>query len=97
MDPTSRMQKILAAPAATLQKVDAILEGRDTFNNADDLRTITFKEAADRLNVSRPTIYRVVKSGQIETVLIGGLERIPVRALTAYATRSVRRGHSRTC
>lgn len=96
MDPTSRMQKILTASTTTLEQVDAILEGRVSLGNADDLRTLTLTEAANRLNVSRPTIYRVVKSGQLETVLIGGHERIPVRALTAYATRSVRRVHSRT-
>lgn len=92
MNATERMKKILAAPAATLKQVDAILEGRATLGDGDDLRTITFQEAADRLNVSRPTIYRIINSGQLETVLIGGLERIPVRALTAYATRRVRRG-----
>lgn len=92
MNATERMKKILAAPAAALRQIDAILEGRASIGYADDLRTITFQEAADRLNVSRPTIYRIIQSGQLETVLIGGLKRIPVRALTAYATRKVKRG-----
>lgn len=96
MEATIRMQKILAASAATLEQVDAILEGRATLGGDDGLKTVTLKEAANRLGVSRPTVYRVVKNGDLETVLIGGLERIPVRALTEYATRSVRRGHSRT-
>ena len=96
MEATTRMHKILEAPAATLEQVDAILEGRATLVDDAGLKTVTLKEAANRLGVSRPTVYRIVKSGDLDTVLIGGLERIPVRALTAYATRSVRRVHSRT-
>mgnify|MGYP002627371272 CR=1 FL=1 len=96
MEVAQRIQRMLTAPAATLEQVDAILEGRVALGGDDSLRTVTLKEAANRLGVSRPTVYRVVKNGDLETVLIGGLERIPVRALTAYATRSVRRVHSKT-
>jgi excisionase family DNA binding protein len=44
-------------------------------------------EAAQALGTSRATIYLKIASGEIESVKIGKLRRIPAAALTAYVQR----------
>ena len=48
-------------------------------------------EAADQLGVSRSTIYEEIRSGRIESVLIGASRRVPWDALVAYIDR-IRKG-----
>ncbi|TVT50726.1 helix-turn-helix domain-containing protein [Amycolatopsis rhizosphaerae] len=43
------------------------------------------EEAAERLGIGRTTAYALVRSGELESVRIGSLRRIPSDALTAYA------------
>lgn len=96
MDTNERLIKLAKASPLVLERVDRALEGREeTEPDKIALRTVTLTDAATRLGVSRPTIYRLVQRGELTTVLIGGLERIPLRALVAYATRPTRR-HIRT-
>ncbi|GHH56993.1 excisionase family DNA-binding protein [Lentzea cavernae] len=42
------------------------------------------EEAARRLSISRTTMFGLLKSGEIDSVLIGRLRRIPTTALDAY-------------
>ena len=96
METNERFIKLAKASPTVLERVDRVLEGRaETASGEVELRTLTLTDAATRLGVSRPTVYRLVQRGELATVLIGGLERIPLRALTAYATRPARR-HVRT-
>ncbi|MCC8248228.1 helix-turn-helix domain-containing protein [Saccharothrix luteola] len=55
-------------------------------NNADDL-LLSIKDAAKRLNIGRTLMYELVNSGQVESVHIGKLHRVPVIALIRYAER----------
>lgn len=48
---------------------------------------LTTEEAAERLGVGRTTMYRLIGSGEIESVQIGRLRRIPVTAVDAYARK----------
>jgi len=41
----------------------------------------TPREAAQTLNVSRETVYRMAAAGQLPTVRVRGAIRVPVRAL----------------
>jgi excisionase family DNA binding protein len=50
---------------------------------------LTVEEAAERLGVGRTTAFALVKSGQIESVLIGRLRRVPASAVRDYAARLV--------
>lgn len=93
MNQNERMIKLCTASAEVLERVDRVLDGREAAHGADDinLKTITLKEAAERLGVSRPTVYRLVRKGEIKTALIAGLERVRLASLVEYATRPVDR------
>jgi excisionase family DNA binding protein len=52
-----------------------------------ELSLLTVEEAARRLSVGRTTMYALLKDGQINSVRIGRLRRIPAAALTAYTDR----------
>ncbi|MBW4719635.1 helix-turn-helix domain-containing protein [Saccharothrix obliqua] len=48
---------------------------------------LSVEEAAHQLSVSRTTMYALLKSGDVTSVLIGRLRRIPLDALRAYIQR----------
>jgi excisionase family DNA binding protein len=45
------------------------------------------EEAAERLHIGKTKTYALVKSGELESVLIGRLRRIHIDAVSAYAAR----------
>jgi len=51
----------------------------------------TIQEAADRLAVSRSTCYVLINNGQLATVRIGRLNRVPADELVDFVGR-LRRG-----
>ena len=75
MNERERMMKLLAANPATLAKVDAVLDGTDFKPGKadDDCRLITHTEAARRLNLSRPTVYRLARAGRLAVVPLDGI------------------------
>jgi excisionase family DNA binding protein len=48
---------------------------------------LTVEEAADRLGIGRTLTYALVKTGEIESVQIGRLRRIPLGALDDFLAR----------
>jgi excisionase family DNA binding protein len=48
------------------------------------LVALTVEEAARRLGVGRTTMYGLVSSGEVLSVMIGRLRRIPAQALSDY-------------
>ncbi|ROP39097.1 helix-turn-helix domain-containing protein [Saccharothrix texasensis] len=50
---------------------------------------LTVEEAAERLRIGKTKAYSLVKSGDLESVLIGRLRRIHVDAIDHYAARLV--------
>lgn len=78
--------KICAADPALLAKVDAVLKGDDTtIPKVDpDVRTCTLTEAARRIGVSRPTVYRLIKKGAIRTIPLCGVSRVVLQSLFDY-------------
>lgn len=82
MSATERLQKILAASPKVLARIDAVLDGDTTTPRKEpNVKTCTFVEAAKRLNVSRPTIYRLCKDGRLKTVKLNGVSRILLESL----------------
>jgi excisionase family DNA binding protein len=55
---------------------------------------LTVPEAARRLRIGRTLMYELVTTGQIESVTLGRLRRVPADALPAYVARL--RGSART-
>ncbi|OHX05196.1 helix-turn-helix domain-containing protein [Micromonospora sp. WMMB235] len=45
---------------------------------------LTIEEAAQRLGIGRTTMYALIKTGQIRTVTIGRLRRVPTFCLDEY-------------
>ena len=45
---------------------------------------LTVEEAARRLRIGRTTAYRLLADGEIASIQIGHLRRVPVDALTAF-------------
>ena len=48
---------------------------------------LTVEQAARRLGIGRTLMYALVTSGEIESVTIGRLRRIPAECLTEYVNR----------
>jgi len=48
---------------------------------------LTVEQAAKRLGIGRTLMYALVTSGDIESVTIGRLRRIPVECITEYLNR----------
>jgi excisionase family DNA binding protein len=55
---------------------------------------LTVEEAAQRLSIGRTTMYALLKDGQINSVRIGRLRRIPGDALTVYTARLISEQHA---
>ncbi|GAA3051977.1 helix-turn-helix domain-containing protein [Streptomyces glomeratus] len=51
------------------------------------LLLLTVEEAARRLGIGRTTCFALIASGELESVKVGSLRRIPVDALVAYVGR----------
>lgn len=45
---------------------------------------LTIEEAAQRLGIGRTTMYALIKAGQVRTVTIGRLRRVPTFCLDEY-------------
>ena len=45
---------------------------------------LTIEQAARRLGIGRTLMYRLVMSGEVESVMIGRLRRVPVECLAEY-------------
>jgi excisionase family DNA binding protein len=48
---------------------------------------LTIEQAARRLGIGRTLMYSLVMTGEVESVTIGRLRRIPVECLTEYVTK----------
>lgn len=53
---------------------------------------LTVEEAAERLGIGRTFAWRLVRTGELKSVLIGRLRRIHVDAIRDYADRLIRKG-----
>ncbi len=64
--------------------------------STDDARplrlVLTIEEAAERLGIGRTLMYALVSAGEVESVRIGRLRRVPTDALDAYVLRLRRLG-----
>lgn len=52
---------------------------------------LTVDEAAEQLGIGRTLAWRLVSTGELESVQIGRLRRVPATAVTDYATQLIAR------
>ena len=69
-----------AAPDEVTQLVNLTVE-------ADDRLLLTVSDAARRLGISRSLFYELLAAGDIESIHVGRLRRVPVQALADFVAR----------
>jgi excisionase family DNA binding protein len=55
---------------------------------------LTAEEAAEQLGIGRTLLYKLIANGEIESIRIGRLRRVPTVAIQDYATRLVTRNQT---
>lgn len=50
---------------------------------------LTPEQAAEAIGVGRTTMFALIKSGEIESVRIGRLRRVPLASIEAYTNRLI--------
>jgi excisionase family DNA binding protein len=79
--------------ATTLAKLARTLTEREAESATPPPRAmperimLTAEEAAERLGIGRTLMFRLLRTGQIESVRIGRLRRVPASAIQDYAAR----------
>ncbi|MFC8239397.1 excisionase family DNA-binding protein [Streptomyces chartreusis] len=56
-------------------------------NTDPSLVLLTVEETARRLRIGRTTCFRLVRAGEIESVTVGRLRRVPADAVSAYVAK----------
>lgn len=59
--------------------------GTNTNSQDGDCRLVTFTTAAKMMRISRPTVYRLVRTGKLETVPLDGVSRIRLASVFEFA------------
>lgn len=76
----------IADPSTALVRKMAVTETSSPV--VPDVRLLLrIEEAAERLAIGRSLMYRLVLSGEVQSVPVGRLRRIPCEALTEYVDR----------
>jgi excisionase family DNA binding protein len=55
---------------------------------------LTVEAAADHLSIGRTTMYALLKNGDVTSVRIGRLRRVPAEALATYTARLLAEQHA---
>lgn len=92
MTTEQRLSAILAANPGVLRRVDRILSGEiEGATDPGDRRLLSIAQAARALNVSRTTVWRLLRDGRLPFVeLRPGSRRIPSEAITALVKGGVK-------
>ena len=79
--------RLLTATPSELKKIAAVFTG-ETPTEPTDRRLLTIAQTARALNVSRATIWRLLRDGRLPTVeLRHGSRRIPSAVVTEFSKR----------
>ncbi|MFE2106576.1 helix-turn-helix domain-containing protein [Kitasatospora sp. NPDC059463] len=81
--PALSLARLSDALGLTEQNLLTLVASCDTAPDPT-LVALTVEEAARRLGVGRTTMYGLVSSGEVPSVMIGRLRRIPAQALSDY-------------
>lgn len=72
-----------------LERIAQVINGASAKAQEEslELRTCTITEAAQRLNISRSTAYKLIERGAIKTVNLNGNRRVVVQSMVNYITQ----------
>jgi len=90
MNKETMIARLLNATPAELKKVAAVFNGEPTETTTEpgDRRLLSIQQAAQVLNVSRTTVWRLLRAGRLPTVeLRPGSRRVPSAAITALVQK----------
>ncbi|MFI1969788.1 helix-turn-helix domain-containing protein [Streptomyces cinnamoneus] len=87
--PVSRIAHLLGVPEENLR---ALMAERDASSGDPTLVGLTVAEAARRIGIGRTKMYEYVTSGEIASVKIGSLRRIPAEAVNEFLARRLSAG-----
>lgn len=60
--------------------------------NVDDVKVLKVEEVAHALRVSKMTVYRMIKTGELETIKVGRAFRIHEKSFDAYLAAATKAG-----
>ncbi|MEU0508394.1 helix-turn-helix domain-containing protein [Amycolatopsis sp. NPDC006125] len=81
--------------ATTLAKLARSIAEREAAPSAPPVRALpervmlTAEEAAEQLGIGRTLMFKLLRTGEIESVRIGRLRRVPASAIREYASRLI--------
>jgi excisionase family DNA binding protein len=73
--------------APTTRRGSGRAEARDVIDltvRTDDRLLLTVEDAADRLGIGRSLMYELISGGQVASIRVGRLRRVPQESLTDY-------------
>ncbi|MEV0695011.1 helix-turn-helix domain-containing protein [Streptomyces sp. NPDC050388] len=82
--PLAQIARLLGVPEDALRTL--VAQRRPAAGDAT-LVALTVEEAARRLGIGRTKLYEYVSTGEIASVKIGSLRRIPAEAVNDFLTR----------
>jgi excisionase family DNA binding protein len=82
--PVTQIAQLLGVSETELR---ALMNQRDPSHGDATLVSLTVAEAARRIGIGRTKLYEYVSSGEISSVKIGRLRRIPAEALNDFLAR----------
>lgn len=93
---TAQLAATLASLAAMLaeQEIPEPATPAPPARKMPDRVLLTVEEAAEQLGIGRTKTYALVKAGELESVQIGRLRRVPKSAIEDYANRLINRSNA---
>ncbi|WP_033818207.1 helix-turn-helix domain-containing protein [Kitasatospora sp. MBT63] len=84
------LSRVAHALGTTEHVLLRLIADQDGLAADNTLVALTVEEAARRLSIGRTTMYSLVASGDVPSVTIGRLRRVPAQALDEYLAARVR-------
>jgi excisionase family DNA binding protein len=91
--PVAQIARLLGVPEQDLR---TLIAARGGSQGDPTLVGLTVAEAARRIGIGRTKMYEYVSSGQIPSVKIGSLRRIPAEALATFLAQRAANGSDYT-
>jgi excisionase family DNA binding protein len=94
--PGDQIEVTLRLPRASAEKVLALLDAEQSLGAVviEAKQEFTTTEAAALLDMSRPTLMKLIAAGLVEHRMVGRHHRVPASAVAAYRQRQHEQGQA---